>query len=154
MKSWDIFYLSHIWVISKRRTIIIGRLIKQNYITKIKMLINGPGCPGCCFGFKEHVVPWALCFDKVGLQSFNPLRQWSNCCSFILCNKASLEYDIPSVKLLEISNKQSGRNQSPFLSVFSEFQGFLGGYKIECDHQFKTVVQWQDRRKTGIMSYH
>lgn len=69
-------------------------------------------------------------------------------------NKASFEYDISSVKLLEISNKQSERNQSPSLSMFSESQGFLGGYKFECDHQFQTAVQWQDRMRIGIMSYH
>lgn len=68
-------------------------------------------------------------------------------------NKASFEYDIPSVKL-EISNKQSERNQSPSLSMFSESQGFLGGYRFECDHQFPTAVHWQDRMRIGIMSYH
>lgn len=86
--------------------------------------------------------------------SVNSLIQWSNCYSFIWSKGASFEYDFPSLKLLEISNKQTERNQSPSHSMFSEFQRFLGGYKIECDHQFKTAVQWQDRRSIGIMSYH
>jgi hypothetical protein len=30
--------------------------------------------------------------------------------------------------------------------MLSEFEGFLGGYKIECDHQSKIAVQLQGRR--------
>lgn len=85
--------------------------------------------------------------EQVGVQSVNLLRQKSNCCSFPWSNKASFESDIPSVNLLEISDKQTERNQSPSHSMLCEFQGFLGGHKIECDHQSQIGVQLQGRKR-------
>lgn len=103
------------------------------------LLFRLPRIYSCC--------PSGKYLEQVGVQSVNLLRQQSNCCSFAWSNKASFESDIPSVNLLEISDKQTKRNQSPSHSMLYEFQGFLGGHKIECDHQSKIGVQLQGRKR-------